>query len=236
MGRVKNKLKDRKAVCLLSGGMDSATAMAVAAAEGYACHALCFSYGQRNRWEVGAARELAGRMGAVEFRCVKLDPACFAGTALTDRSVKVPKGGIHRGCVPVTYVPVRNLIFLSYAVAWAEVLGCFDVFIGVNCADYSGYPDCRPQFIAAFEKAANLAAAAAVEGGGRYRVHAPIIDMSKRQIILTGSKLGVDYSLTRSCYDPDPEGRSCGRCDSCRLRLKGFAEARLKDPIEYRGR
>jgi 7-cyano-7-deazaguanine synthase len=227
------RVEDKTAVCLLSGGMDSATVMALAAERGYGCHALCFAYGQRNRWEVVAARELARRMGAVGFRCVDLDPACFAGSALTDRSIDVPGSGDRRGGVPVTYVPARNLIFLSYAVAWAEVLGCFDVFVGVNCADYSGYPDCRPQFIAAFEKVANLATAAAVEGGGRYRVHAPIIDMSKARIILAGTKLGVDYSLTRSCYDPGADGKSCGRCDSCRLRLKGFAEASLRDPIEY---
>ncbi len=170
---------------------------------------------------------------------MEIDLAAFGGSALTDLHREVPKDRQdlgETGSIPSTYVPARNTVFLSYALAWAEVLGAFDIFIGVNATDYSGYPDCRPEFIAAFEKMANLATAAAVEGRGRYEIHVPIIRMTKAEIIRTGARLGVDYSLTHSCYDPDPQGRSCGRCDSCRLRLKGFAEAGLQDPIEYVGR
>jgi 7-cyano-7-deazaguanine synthase len=171
-----------------------------------------------------------------EHRIIDIDLAAFGGSGLTDRSIDVPKDRANLGGsdkIPPTYVPARNTIFLSYALAWAEVLGAFDIFVGVNSVDYSGYPDCRPEFIAAFEKVANLGTAAGVEGKGLYRIHTPIINMTKAQIILAGTKLGVDYSLTHSCYDPDEYGRSCGKCDSCRLRLKGFTEAGLKDPIEY---
>ena len=173
---------------------------------------------------------------AVEFRCIDIDLAQFVGSALTDPNIKVPKDRADLGDsdrIPPTYVPARNTIFLSYALAWAEVLGAFDIFIGVNTTDYSGYPDCRAELMTAFERVANLATASAVEGRGRYRIHTPVINMTKAQIILTGTKLSVDYSLTHSCYDPDQQGRSCGRWVSCRLTLKGFAEAGLKDPIEY---
>jgi len=229
--------KNRKAVVLLSGGLDSATTLSIARGEGFLCYALTFSYGQRHRREIEAAKKVANFLGVVEHRIIDIDLAGFGGSALTDTNIEVPKDGADLGNpaqIPPTYVPARNTIFLSYALAWAEVLGAFDIFIGVNATDYSGYPDCRPEFITAFERTANLATAAAVQGRGRYRIHTPIINMSKGQIILTGTKFGVDYSLTHSCYDPDEKGRSCGKCDSCRLRLKGFAEAGLKDPIEYR--
>jgi 7-cyano-7-deazaguanine synthase len=227
---------DKKAVVLLSGGMDSATTLAIALSEGFDCYALSFRYGQRHRREIEATKKLADFLGAAEHRIIDIDLAVFGGSALTDSHIDVPKDSAELGQptkIPPTYVPARNTIFLSYALAWAEVLGAFDIFIGVNSTDYSGYPDCRAEFISAFEKTANLATAAAVEDKGRYEIHTPIIDMTKSQIILTGSKLGVDFSMTHSCYDPDEQGRSCGRCDSCRLRLKGFAEAGLKDPVEY---
>ncbi len=230
-------MTDKKAVVLLSGGLDSATTMAIARSEGFACYALTFAYGQRHKCEVESAGRVAKCLGAAEHRVMTIDLAAFGGSALTDPAIDVPKDRAdldNSTQIPATYVPARNTIFLSYALAWAEVLGAFDIFIGVNSTDYSGYPDCREEFIAAFEKTANLATAAAVEGCGRYRIHTPIIKMTKAQIILAGTKLGVDYSLTHSCYDPDAQGRSCGRCDSCRLRLKGFAQAGLKDPVEYR--
>jgi 7-cyano-7-deazaguanine synthase len=225
-----------KAVVLLSGGMDSATTLAIACSEGFDCYALSFRYGQRHKREIEAAKKMADFLGAVEHRIIDIDLAAFGSSALTDSAIEVPKDSAklgHPAKIPPTYVPARNTIFLSYALAWVEVLGAFDIFIGVNSTDYSGYPDCRAEFISAFEKTANLATAAAVEGKARYKIHTPIIDMTKAQIILTGSKLGVDFSMTHSCYDPDEQGRSCGRCDSCRLRLKGFAEAGLTDPIEY---
>ncbi len=229
---------EKRAVVLLSGGLDSTTTLAIAHDEGYQCYALTFRYGQRHRREVEAAKRIARAMDVVQHRVIDIDLADFGGSALTDRSIEVPKDRAQLGSadaqIPPTYVPARNTIFLSYALAWAEVLGIFDIFIGVNQTDYSGYPDCRAEFIAAFEKLANLATAAAVENKGRYRIHTPIINMTKSEIIIAGTKLGVDYSLTHSCYDPDQQGRSCGRCDSCRLRLKGFAEAGLKDPLEYR--
>ncbi len=228
--------KNRKTVVLLSGGLDSATVLAIARREGFRCYALTFRYGQRHRCEIQAAKKVADSLGTIEHRIINIDLAGFGASALTDPNIEVPKDRADLGNpaqIPPTYVPARNTIFLSYALAWAEVLGAFDIFIGVNATDYSGYPDCRAEFIAAFEKTANLATAAAVRGKGRYHIHTPIINMAKREIILTGTKLGVDYSLTHSCYDPDEHGRSCGRCDSCRLRLKGFAEADLKDPIEY---
>jgi len=227
---------DKKAIVLLSGGVDSATTLAIARSEGFRCYALTFAYGQRHRREVEAAKKIVSALGAVEHRIINIDLAAFGGSALTDSTIEVPKDRAELGRpaqIPPTYVPARNTIFLSYALAWAEVLGAFDIFIGVNVTDYSGYPDCRPEFISAFEKTANLATAAAVEGKGRYHIHTPVIKMTKGQIILVGTKLGVDFSMTHSCYDPDEQGRSCGRCDSCRLRLKGFAEAGLEDPIEY---
>jgi 7-cyano-7-deazaguanine synthase len=228
--------KNKKAVVLLSGGLDSATTLAIAIKKGFKCYALTFEYGQRHRREVESAKKIAEILGAIEHRCIKIDLACFGGSALTDSNIKVPKDRSdldNKNQIPLTYVPARNTIFLSYALAWAEVLGAFDIFIGVNSTDYSGYPDCRAEFIKAFEKMAGLATAAAIESKGKYRIHTPIINMTKAQIIRTGTKLGVDYSLTHSCYDPDENGRSCGRCDSCRLRLKGFAETGLKDPVKY---
>jgi len=226
----------KKAVVLLSGGLDSATTLAVARSEGFQCYALTFAYGQRHKREIEAAKKVAEFLGVTEHRIIEIDLGAFGGSALTDGTIDVPKDRIDMDSsvrIPITYVPARNTIFLSYALAWAEVLGAFDIFIGVNSTDYSGYPDCRAEFIAAFENTANLATAAAVEGKGRCIIHTPIIEMTKAQIITTGTKLGVDYSLTHSCYDPDEQGRSCGRCDSCRLRLKGFAETGIKDPIEY---
>lgn len=228
--------KNNKAVVLLSGGLDSATTLAIARSEGFQCYALTFRYGQRHHYEVEAARKIAASLGVIEHRIIDIDLAGFGGSALTDPNIEVPKDSPDLADpkkVPPTYVPARNTIFLSYALAWAEVLGAFDIFIGVNSTDYSGYPDCRGEFITAFEKTANLATAAAIGNKGQYNIHTPIINMSKAQIIQTGTKLGVDYSLTHSCYDPDENGRSCGRCDSCRLRLKGFAQAGLKDPLEY---
>ena len=228
--------KNNRAVVLLSGGLDSATTLALARNEDFQCYALTFRYGQRHRRETEAAKKVADSFGVIEHRCIDIDLTQFAGSALTDSAIEVPKDGADLGKpdrIPPTYVPARNTIFLSYALAWAEVLGVFDIFIGVNAIDYSGYPDCRAEFITAFEKTANLAAAAAVQGKVQYRIHTPLISMAKRDIILKGTELGVDYSLTHSCYDPDEQGRSCGLCDSCRLRLKGFAEAGLKDPIKY---
>lgn len=226
-----------KAVVLLSGGLDSATTLAIASQGGLDCFALTCLYGQRHRVEVEAAGRIARFMKVAEHRLITIDLAALGGSALTDSKRMVPKGTAGRaaGGIPVTYVPARNTILLSLALAWAEVLGAFDIFLGVHCEDYSGYPDCRPQFIEAFERLANLATAAAVEGRGSYRIHAPILDMTKAQIIRKGIDLGVDYSLTHSCYDPDDRGRSCGQCDSCLLRLKGFAELGLKDPILYQG-
>lgn len=228
---------EKKAVILLSGGLDSAVTLAVAHSEGFRCYALTFRYGQRHNQEVEAAMKVASFLGVFEHRIIDIDLAAFGGSALTDSAIEVPKDRAELGNpaqIPLTYVPARNTIFLSYALAWAEVLGAFDIFIGVNVTDYSGYPDCRPEFIAAFQKTANLATAAAIEGKSRYHIHTPVIKMTKAQIILVGAKLGVDFSITHSCYDPDQQGRSCGRCDSCRLRLKGFAETGLKDPIKYR--
>jgi 7-cyano-7-deazaguanine synthase len=229
--------KNSKAVVLLSGGLDSATTLAIARSEGFRLFALTCLYGQRHRYEIEAAKKIAESLQVAEHRIIEIDLAAFGGSALTDPNIEVPKDRAdlaNSGRVPSTYVPARNTIFLSYALAWAEVLAVFDIFIGVNFTDYSGYPDCRPEFVTAFEKLANLATAAATQGRGRYRIHTPIINMTKAQIILAAKKLNVDYSLTHSCYDPDRLGRSCGRCDACRLRLKGFAEAGLKDPIEYR--
>jgi 7-cyano-7-deazaguanine synthase len=228
--------RSKKAVVLLSGGLDSATTLAIARSQGFDCYALTFSYGQRHAREIDSAKSVAKALNVIEHRIIDIDLAAFGASALTDHSIAVPKDRADLDspqAIPVTYVPARNTIFLSYALAWAEVLGAFDIFIGVNATDYSGYPDCRPQFIEAFEKTANLATAAVVQGKGVYKIHTPIIDLTKAQIIRRGTCLGLDYSLTHSCYDPDEKGRSCGRCDSCRLRLKGFAEAGLTDPLEY---
>lgn len=224
----------KKAVILLSGGLDSATTLAIAQNEGFDCYALSFRYGQRHAVELTAACRVATALGAKEHRIVDIDLAAFGGSALTDQSLDVPKDrpDLSAG-IPITYVPARNTIFMSYALAYAEVIGAFDIFIGVNALDYSGYPDCRPAYIAAFEAMANLATAAAVEGKGQCRIHTPIIKMTKAEIITAGVRLGVDYALTHSCYDPDEIGRPCGHCDSCLLRLKGFAEAGVKDPVAY---
>ncbi|HTB17444.1 MAG TPA: 7-cyano-7-deazaguanine synthase QueC [Bryobacteraceae bacterium] len=221
----------KPAVCLLSGGLDSATCLAVARREGYRCYALSFDYGQRHRAELEAAARVATSLGAAGHRVVTIDLRAFGGSALT-ADIAVPKTGLSQG-IPVTYVPARNTVFLSFALAWAEVLSSSDVFIGVNAIDYSGYPDCRPEFIAAFENMANLATKAGVEGRTHLKIHSPLIQLSKCEIIQLGTQLGVDFGLTHSCYDPDAQGRSCGLCDSCRLRLKGFADAGLHDPIEY---
>lgn len=224
----------KKAVVLLSGGLDSATVLAIARTEGFAPYALSFAYGQRHSAELEAAKRIA-QVGAREHRIVNLDLGAFGGSALTDASIAVPKARseaeIAQG-IPVTYVPARNTVFLSFAMAWAEVLGARDIFIGVNALDYSGYPDCRPAFIEAFEKMANLGTAYALEGT-RIRIHAPLIHLTKAQIIKRGVQLGVDYALTLSCYDPDAQGRACGACDSCQLRRKGFAEAGVGDPTPY---
>jgi 7-cyano-7-deazaguanine synthase len=224
----------KRAVVLLSGGLDSATVLAIARADGYEVHALSFRYGQRHEQELAAAETVAASLGAAEHRCAEIDLRAFGGSALT-ADLEVPQARSETEMasgIPTTYVPARNTIFLSYALAWAEVLGATDIFIGANAIDYSGYPDCRPEFIRAFEALANLATRAGVEGA-RFRVHAPLLTLSKAQIIERGILLGVDYSLTHSCYDPAPDGRACGLCDSCQWRLKGFREAGLNDPISY---
>ena len=223
-----------KAICLVSGGLDSSTALAWARREGFDCYALSFDYGQRHRIELEAARRVAKALGAVEHRVVSIDLAQFGGSALTAdiplpkrRSLEEMGAGI-----PVTYVPARNTIFLAVALGWAEVLGAADLVIGVNALDYSGYPDCRPEFIEAFERLANLATKAGVEGRLRLKVHTPLIHLTKAGIVRLAAELGVDFRLTHSCYDPRPDGRPCGACDSCLLRRKGFAEAGLADPLE----
>ena len=220
-----------KAVILLSGGLDSATVLAMARARGYDCYALSLDYGQRHHAELAAARRLAADLGAIEHKVLPLSLDAIGGSALTDRSIDVPAAGGEG--IPITYVPARNTIFLALALGWAEVLGASDLFVGVNAVDYSGYPDCRPAFIAAFEQLANLATRAGVEGGV-FKVHAPLIEMSKAQIIRAGSELGVDYSLTVSCYQADRDGLACGVCDSCRLRADGFHAAGVPDPTRYR--
>ena len=221
----------RTAVILLSGGLDSATVLAMARADGFACHALSLDYGQRHRAELAAARRVATALGAVEHKVLPLSLDAIGGSALTDSNIAVPTEG--SAGIPVTYVPARNTVFLALALGWAEVLGSTDLFVGVNAVDYSGYPDCRPAFIAAFEQLANLATKVGVEGG-RFRVHAPLIDMGKGDIIRTGVGLGVDYSLTVSCYQADENGVACGMCDSCRLRAAGFHAAGIDDPTRYR--
>ena len=220
-----------KAVVLLSGGLDSATALAIAREQGYACHCLSLDYGQRHRAELDAARRVAAGLGAVEHKTVTLDLAAFGGSALTDAAIAVPD--VPSAGIPVTYVPARNTVFLALALAWAEVLGARDLFVGVNAVDYSGYPDCRPEFIAAFERLAGLATRAGVEGAA-FQVHAPLIALSKADIVRTGTRLGVDYGLTVSCYQADAQGRACGACDACRLRRAGFEAAGVPDPTRYR--
>ncbi len=226
----------RKAVILLSGGVDSSTALAIARDEGFEPYALTFRYGQRHAVEIDAARRVAAALGVKEHAIVDIDLRQFGGSALTS-DVAVPKGRstgeIGRG-IPITYVPARNTIFLSFALAWAEVLGADDVFLGVNSLDYSGYPDCRPEYIDAFERMADLATKAGVEDGRRLAIHTPLIRMRKAEIVTKGRELGVDFALTTSCYDPSPSGEACGACDACLLRLKGFAEAGARDPIRYR--
>lgn len=219
------------AVVLLSGGLDSATCLALARQQGYACHCLSFDYGQRHRAELEAAARVASALGAYEHRIIHIDLAQFGGSALTDAAINVPTEGVGPG-IPVTYVPARNTILLSFALAWAEVLGAQDIFLGVNAVDYSGYPDCRPEYIAAFERLANLATKAGIEGK-QLTIHAPLIDLPKSEIIRRGTALGVDYGLTVSCYQADQDGRACGRCDACRLRREGFSAARLEDPTRY---
>lgn len=228
-------MTERRAVVLVSGGLDSATTLALAQADGFECYALSFDYGQRHRFELEAARKVCAVAGVTRQITVPIDLRAFGGSALTD-AIDVPKGDLAAPLatgIPITYVPARNTVFLSLGLAWAEVLGAYDLFVGVNAVDYSGYPDCRPEFIAAFEQLANLATKAGVEGTERFRVQTPLIHWTKAEIIRRGTELGVDYGLTHSCYDPDSTGRGCGRCDSCRLRLRGFAEAGLIDPAPY---
>lgn len=221
----------RRAVVLLSGGLDSATTLAVARDEGFECYCLSLDYGQRHRVELNAAAKVAATLNAKEHRVVTLGLDTFGGSALTDTSIAVPVDGAQGG-IPVTYVPARNTIMLSLALAWAEVLGSRDIFVGVNAVDYSGYPDCRPEYIAAFETLANLATKAGVEGA-KLTIHAPLINLSKAEIVRQGTHLGIDYSLTISCYQADNDGRACGVCDSCRLRHEGFVAAGLPDPTRY---
>lgn len=222
----------KKAVVLYSGGLDSTTCLAIAIDEGFEPYALSFDYGQRHSIELEKAKKYAPLVGAKEHRVVSIDLRQFGGSALTS-DIEVPKNQLSSGQIPITYVPARNTIFLSFALGWAEVLEAYDIYLGVNAMDYSGYPDCRPEFIQAFQSMANLATKASVEKGRTYRIHAPLIQLSKANIIRAGIKLGVDYKLTHSCYDPTASGLACGRCDSCLLRLRGFREAGMNDPILY---
>jgi 7-cyano-7-deazaguanine synthase len=236
-GDLKNEMTadGKRAVVLLSGGLDSATVLAIAKSEGYEPYALSFAYGQRHAWELIAAKRVAAALGAVEHRVAAIDLRAFGGSALTDE-IDVPKGRAPEEMaegIPVTYVPARNTIFLSFALAWAEVLGASDIFLGVNALDYSGYPDCRPEYIEAFERMANLATKAGVEGRLKLKIHTPLMALTKTQIIAKGLALGVDYGLTSSCYDPFADGQPCGECDSCLLRQKGFAECGVEDPLRY---
>jgi 7-cyano-7-deazaguanine synthase len=227
--------KPKKAVVLLSGGLDSTTVLSIARSQGYELYALSFSYGQRHVVELDAARRVAASIGTAGHRIAVIDLRVFGGSALT-ADIDVPKGrGIDEMAhgIPITYVPARNTIFLAFALAWAEVLGSSDIFIGVNALDYSGYPDCRPEFIEAFEKMANLATKAGVEGRQALKIHTPLIALTKAEIVRRGIELGVDYSLTSSCYDPSPAGEPCGQCDSCLLRRKGFRENGIEDPLRY---
>lgn len=223
-------MSGKKAVVLSSGGLDSTTLLAIAKHEGYRCYSLSFDYGQRHRAELQAARQCSKAQGAVEYKLVSLDLRAIGGSALTDNSIAVPEG--EGEGIPVTYVPARNTVFLSIALGWAEVLGAQDIFIGVNAVDYSGYPDCRPAFIEAFSRMANLATKSAVEGAV-FRIQTPLIELSKAEIIKAGLSLGVDYSLTVSCYQANEAGEACGKCDSCRLRSAGFAAAGVPDPTRY---
>ncbi|HCL3642017.1 TPA: 7-cyano-7-deazaguanine synthase QueC [Pseudomonas aeruginosa] len=223
-------MNQKKAVILLSGGLDSATVVAMAKADGYACYTMSFDYGQRHRAELQAAERVARQLGVIEHKVIGLDLNGMGGSALTDTSIAVPEAPGEG--IPVTYVPARNTVFLSLALGWAEVLDAHDIFIGVNAVDYSGYPDCRPEFVEAFERLANLATKAGVEGNG-FRIQAPLQYLSKAQIIQAGIARGVDYSLTVSCYQADEQGRACGKCDSCRLRADGFAAAGICDPTPY---
>ncbi|KRW64788.1 7-cyano-7-deazaguanine synthase QueC [Stutzerimonas nitrititolerans] len=223
-------MSDKKAVVLLSGGLDSATVMAMAKAQGYSCYTMSFDYGQRHRAELQAAERVASQLGVVEHKVIGLNLSGIGGSALTDSTIDVPE--TPEEGIPVTYVPARNTVFLSLALGWAEVIGARDLFIGVNAVDYSGYPDCRPEFIEAFERMANLATKAGVEGQG-FSVQAPLQNLSKAQIIQEGIRLGVDYAITVSCYQADDEGRACGKCDSCRLRKAGFQAAGVEDPTRY---
>ncbi|MXW05487.1 MAG: 7-cyano-7-deazaguanine synthase QueC [Gemmatimonadetes bacterium] len=225
----------KAAVVLLSGGVDSATTLALARHDGFASHAITFDYGQRHRFELEAARRVAESMGVRRHVTIPFDLRAIGGSALTD-DIPVPRDQdpeTMAGQIPSTYVPARNTIFLSFALGWAEVLGAFDLYIGANAIDYSGYPDCRPEYIAAFERMANLATRAGVTGEGRFNIHAPLIEMSKADILRTGVRLGVDYALTTSCYDPADDGAACGRCDACILRRNGFEEAGIEDPTRY---
>jgi len=224
----------QSAVVLVSGGLDSATCLAIARAEGFRCHALSFRYGQRHHAELAAAGRVAAQLGAVEHRIMQIDLAAFGGSALTDTSIAVPEDGSTTARIPVTYVPARNTIFLAFAMAWAEVLQAHDIFIGVNAVDYSGYPDCRPEFIEAFERMGNLATRAGVQDHDRLRIRTPLIDLTKAEIVRRGTELGVDFGATVSCYQADAQGRACGRCDSCRLRRAGFESAGVADPTTYR--
>lgn len=226
-----SEVVDKQAVVLLSGGLDSATCLAIARSEGFACYCLSVDYGQRHAAELAAAARVSTALGAVEHRIVHLDIGQFGGSALTDTRIAVPTAGVQPG-IPVTYVPARNTIMLSLALGWAEIIGAQDIFVGVNAVDYSGYPDCRPEFITTFENMANLATKAAVEGHP-LRLHAPLIDLTKADIVRRGTSLGVDYALTVSCYQSDAAGSACGLCDSCRLRRAGFASAGIPDPTKY---
>jgi 7-cyano-7-deazaguanine synthase len=223
-------MTEKRAVILLSGGLDSATVVAMARADGYSCYTMSFDYGQRHRAELNAAARVARDLGAVEHKVIGINLNGIGGSALTDSSIAVPESPGEG--IPVTYVPARNTVFLSLALGWAEVLGARDIFIGVNAVDYSGYPDCRPEFIEAFERMANLATKAGVEGNG-FRIQAPLQNLSKADIVKAGTRLGVDYGLTVSCYQADDQGRACGKCDSCRLRAEGFASAAVADPTRY---
>tara|TARA_R110002110_G_scaffold415847_1_gene657738 strand:- start:137 stop:817 length:681 start_codon:yes stop_codon:yes gene_type:complete len=222
---------DKSAVVLVSGGLDSTTVLAMARARGYRCFSLSFDYGQRHRAELLAAERVSSALGDVEHKVVTLNLDSIGGSALTDMDIAVPEE--ETTGIPITYVPARNTVFLSIALGWAEVLGAMDIFIGVNAVDYSGYPDCRPEYIAAFERVANLATRAGVEGH-KLSIHAPLMDMGKGDIIRAGTELGVDYGLTVSCYQATPDGKACGKCDSCRLRRQGFLDAGLDDPTRYR--
>jgi 7-cyano-7-deazaguanine synthase len=226
-------IQTKKAVILLSGGLDSATVLAIARSEGYACHALSLDYGQRHASELNAASRVAQAQAVVEHKILPIALDAFGGSALTDDNIQVPENATEG--IPITYVPARNTIFLSLALGWAEVIGARDIFVGVNAVDYSGYPDCRPAFIQAFENLANLATKAGVEGK-RCHIRAPLIDLTKAQIIQAGTDLGVDYSVTISCYQADDQGRACGVCDSCRLRAQGFKDAGIPDPTSYKAK